>query len=284
MENKKIDLNSIIQKMNAFFDGKEVTEIEKVRFLYLELGKMLHYDINMRTSDGKKFDKLYSEDVDCNNITKNSYTCVQISKIFSSLLIKAGIYARAVKDESAEDDDWTPHMYTKVYLEDCCFAVDLMRDLPYIQTNRKTRYFPIPQTVQGVKLDDDVLYEMDKKNGYLNYGQYMDYFIDMVRDDMNNSESMEDFAKFQEGEFSENLISRYKFKFISKFIHLKDLGFVEGNGFLSDLYEKFFSLEERKNIRYCSFTREYEPETKKDKFESKGIYILKMEDDENEYY
>ena len=43
---RKIDLNKIIKKMDAQYPNGELSELEKARYLYIELGKLLKFDIN----------------------------------------------------------------------------------------------------------------------------------------------------------------------------------------------------------------------------------------------
>ena len=45
----KINLNDIIKKMNEDFPEDSLTELEKARYLYIELGKLLKFDIIMLT-------------------------------------------------------------------------------------------------------------------------------------------------------------------------------------------------------------------------------------------
>ncbi|MCI8276650.1 MAG: hypothetical protein HFJ46_01745 [Clostridia bacterium] len=83
---KKIDLDEIIRKMYEKFPGDILSEVEKARYLYIELGKLLKYDIDYYTDYDVKMLDVYYKSVDFDNITENEYVCTQISSIYAEAL------------------------------------------------------------------------------------------------------------------------------------------------------------------------------------------------------
>ena len=80
---EKIVLNDIIQKMNNTFSENSLTELEKARYLYIELGKLFKFDINYISISDYKTEDAYWKSVDFDNIEINTYTCRQISAIYA---------------------------------------------------------------------------------------------------------------------------------------------------------------------------------------------------------
>lgn len=83
---KKIDLDEIIKKMYEKFPGDTLSEVEKARYLYIELGKLLKYDIDYYTDYDVKMLDVYYKSVDFDNITEKEYVCTQISSIYAEAL------------------------------------------------------------------------------------------------------------------------------------------------------------------------------------------------------
>ena len=67
MENsveKKIDLDKIINKMHQKFGEDGLSEFEKARYLYIELGKLFRFNMNYITFFDLKQEDIYFKPVD----------------------------------------------------------------------------------------------------------------------------------------------------------------------------------------------------------------------------
>ena len=138
---KKIDLNQIISKMKQKF-GEELSDLEKARYLYIELGKLFRYNLNYLTAYKRKQEDIYFNYVDFDNIPTNSYICVQMSDIYAEALRRVGVFASTEVDVKASTDYTMPHKYTVIQLpNDKKIIADMVYDIAFIQLGMKTSHF-----------------------------------------------------------------------------------------------------------------------------------------------
>lgn len=149
--------------------------IEKVRYLYLELGKSSFYD-----PEYKYF--MFGEEEEYTIYTNKPYrnpniiVCTTLAKQFVGLLTKAGI-----KAELVHDDD---HYLVGFYDEDNMYHLaDITNDLKNIQFGCRTTNFAMDT------IDENQLEEIDMKLGYISEARsYSDDYWYVVRDTLQNSE------------------------------------------------------------------------------------------------
>lgn len=140
------------------------TNIEKVRYLYISLGRMVSAEINVME---KKNEIISFENTSIiNNIwgaLKNKkVNDISCSKIFMYLCLKLGIKSELVNSSIKED------IGNKIYLEDNNYiVVNLYKDLPNIQGRFMTKYFD--------KYNNDK--EIDKKVCYIDK-DYTNIYLD----------------------------------------------------------------------------------------------------------
>lgn len=271
---KKIDLNKIIKKMNIEFPNDELSEIEKARYLYVELGKLLKFDINYISLSDRKSEDVYWRPVDFDRIDDNKYICRQIAEIYAELLKRVGINAKRhfrtmgqVIDEYF--DSTGRHAYTVMKLSDGRKIIaDLVYDLPFIQKGLETISFGTSTENRDDidLLDPTEVYEIDKKIKYMSQIDqktltyvYSDEFYRMVRKEIENPEILKEYVDSTYPEEDRNdILARYKLDAISRFFVLEKLGFREGKMFLKKLFQDFFTEEEKLKIRKCDLITEGE--------------------------
>lgn len=307
MENR-INLDELINKMNNAFPNERLTEMEKVRYLYIELGKLLKYDINYISASERKSEDIYWKNVDFDNIETNECTCRQISDTYAELLKRAGINAESVwKPMIGDDDDFDPtfrHKYTVVTLSDGRkFIADLIFDLPFLQKGIEPMFFgtTTEELLPDVqKIDKEEVKNADIKFGYSYpkdlYGNefvYIDNFIQLIKDDMDNEEHLRDYVSIQFSEeearnIKQHSLIKYKLDIISKFFTVSEMGFREGRTFLEKVFLDLFTEEEKKQISMHDLITEYETFEdgwyKLGKTDMMKCFVWKKGDKDYEYY
>ena len=274
---EKIVLDDIIFEMNKKFP-EGLRDFEKARYLYIELGKKLSFNINYISERESKTQTAYLEAIDLNDIAKNEYTCRQISMIYAEALRRVGIEAEAIsKPKTEEQKKISPeeslHKYTVVRLKDGRkFIADLVDDLAFIQKGLETLHFAREEEplLDGIcVIDKEEILNVDAKIGYAypkdlnNSSQvYMDDFIQMVKHDMENEEHFKEYvAACYSKEEAANLknvsMIKYKFDVIGRYFDTTSLGAREGKLFLERLLKEFFTEEEQKDISSYSLSTEH---------------------------
>lgn len=169
----------ILEKM-----PKELNDIEKARYIYIELGKYFSYDERYLTAETLD-DKRLIFDRDINNIDDNKAICSSISKIYVKLLNEAGIKAETVYEEAK----FCGHMFTKISIDDREYRADLVHDLLEIKKGFKTKNFMKNGDNEKYSLDfseieDEELFKIDKKIGYCKNEMYMEDVIQMLKEEV----------------------------------------------------------------------------------------------------
>ena len=289
---KEIDLNKIINEMYQKF-GEELTELEKARYLYIELGKLLRYNLNYLTYYKRKKEDIYFETVNFDDIQTNAQTCVQMSDIYVEILKRVGIQATTQKDINSKTDYNMPHKYTVVNLSDGrTIIADLVYDLPFIQLDMKTENFGT-NSENGAKviLSEDEIKSLDDRIDYTceiseNERVYTETFLEMIKNELNDPQIMQEYVRdIYDGEEykAENLII-YKFDLIKHFFGLQTMGFFEGSKFLAELYKGFFSDEEREKISFYLLKREPWENHVVGDVEEIACYCYKKAENDCEYF
>lgn len=165
----------IFKKSESIIDGiidnmkSNLSDIEKVRYIYISLGKFLCSDINL---DEDKNDRISFNDISTiNNIWGSIYygktNSDVINKIFMYILKRIGI------DSELIISGINGNTSCKVNIDNGYLITDLFSDIRYIQGGFVTHYFD--------KYNNDK--DIDKKIGYIKE-EYMDYYMDMIFDNI----------------------------------------------------------------------------------------------------
>lgn len=290
---KEIDLEKIINEMYQKYGQNGLTEFEKTRYLYIELGKLFRYDLNYLTYYDRKKEDIYYKTVDFDNIEDNAFTCVQMADIYIETLKRVGIKAVSQNDIRNTSGYEMSHKYAVVNLSDGRnFIADLIYDLPYIQLGMKTSNFGT-NSEEGNKdiLSDEEVKLIDDKIGYTcefseNEKAYTEKFIELIQAEMNDPQKMKEYvASVYDGEeYKEENLIQYKLDLIKYFFGIQTMGFYEGSKIMAELYRGFFSEEERKKLSFTLFRREPHENHKIGNVEEIACYCFKKNENECEYY
>ena len=117
--------------------------MEIVRYVYINLGKKMNFDIGYTFGNKKQREELYYRPITDKELSKNLETrkaiCKDLAYLVVRILSEFGIEAKV---EQSPDYYQSLHVYNSITLKDGRkFSADLEEDLEYIQSGSKTRYF-----------------------------------------------------------------------------------------------------------------------------------------------
>ena len=122
-----------------------MTEIEIIRYVYINLGKMMNFDLKYTFGNTKEKKKIatstFSNEKINEDFKKRSVVCRSLTLIFKRILAEVDIQVDIQEDDSYQS---FKHVYNVIKLKDGRTAkFDLEEDLEFIQTGSKTRHFGI---------------------------------------------------------------------------------------------------------------------------------------------
>ena len=138
-----------------------ISEIEIAKYLYVTLGKIVSVDINSDNSKNDYYNLGLATNINnlWGSLATGLTTDISIAKIYYYLCIRAGIKNSVVL--------YGNNIVNELYIDRQTLMVNLLKDIPFIQANMKTRYF-------STYNDDELL---DKNINYLK-NRYNDYYLD----------------------------------------------------------------------------------------------------------
>lgn len=167
---------------------KDLSNLEKVRWIYINLGKLFSYDYRVANDSGYGYNKL----LDFNKGIDRYQTCIQISEILNTILNQMpGVESKIIERRTHEirGNYGQEHVGNDVIINDNGFEyhiiLDLTLDLYLIQSDCKTLHFGYQDDGTGtydiISQNEDE--HMDIKLGFINsYKDYTDYSISKVRE------------------------------------------------------------------------------------------------------
>ena len=218
---------------------KDLTPLEKLRWVYIKLGNIFCYDYNYLDKDDNK-------SIDFENDYIGRYqSCYEISLLFNLIVnnidenIKCEIVTRRnpfIRGINGED-----HVCNIVTLSSGeKYVVDLTLDLYLIQSGCKTREFGFT-TLNG---DEDIVYqskceEMDRKLGFIKDGEYTDDKIDRIADEIYDK-------KYDS--FDEMIDDKIR---IINSLMIPFKGYQEGKNYINMLFSKLLKHNRKEfNLKY----------------------------------
>lgn len=156
-------------------------DVEKARYVYINLGKIFTIDENYTLGNSKSrynFERYtMKEKIDFEKLKAkgNKYkgVCIHIAKIYGIVLESLGIGGYLVKesgrDQHRSNEVWIDLNKGKENPEEekwLIFPADLQADLKNIQMHRRTALFGCNYSRTNFKISDERLEEIDKKIGY----------------------------------------------------------------------------------------------------------------------
>ena len=188
-----------------------LTKLAQARYLYISLGKTLSCSINANLEKTELYNMPLITNI--NNIwgslSIGITNHISANKIYYYLCRRLGINCEFIKKE--EDESYS----VKLTINNKVLIVDLYKDIPYIQSNMKTKAFST--------YNDD--YDLDRKINYIK-DKYNDYYLDKELKDIDYT--------------SEEWILNFLLK-TQKVLNLESINPTE----LSIIYEYIFN-------KYCS--------------------------------
>ncbi|MBQ2938256.1 MAG: hypothetical protein IJE05_05220 [Clostridia bacterium] len=261
----KVSIISIMENM-----PKDLTDIEKVRYLYLEIGKVISYNVEYIYSIDTRYAKdIYDEKITIDSIEKNNYQnkimllCKQASEILNEALNEINIKSRCIGFEEGSQY----HVDVLVNIHNKRYCLNLIKDVANIQKGLRTTGFATTRKLyDGTNCDtikQDDLKIIDKKLGYCRNNMYMDDAISMLKEEIKDVENIKKYIiqenpNLNNKKISKDTILKYKIQFIYKFIKNnlceKDkMEIVEIKAFYKKLFKEFLSKTERDIIRFYDF-------------------------------
>ena len=182
------NLEVYIEKVKKETQG--LNDIEKLRYVYIDLGKRLAFDLDFSFGNTKSKQKIYHKSGTLDGIEEglenNVIICKTLAKMYEHIMNSLGINLKTIVDDS--DSRKYPHVYNILKAKDGkTYIFDLQEDMRNIKAHLRTKYF-------GVQADDPLktivsrwdLDQIDKKIGYVSKNiWYTDEYLDLIRINMN---------------------------------------------------------------------------------------------------
>lgn len=220
-------------------ETKCYNEIEKLRYVYIDLGKRMSFDLNFSFGNMKNKLKIYRN---CNNdkvklndyFTNKKIICKSLSYLLQYVLEQLNIKSKIVIQ--SEDIRVYNHVYNVVYLKDSKkIQIDLQSDLENIQVNSKTQYFGFET---DLILSEHDLEKLDKKIGYISEKvKYTDDYFLILKEKTDKIDSL-------------SLKIEYILNNINIYSNLGNMGYVEKRNHCYNLISKVISKKENNKIHF----------------------------------
>jgi len=217
-----------------------LTLIEKVRYIYITIGKILSYDINILPNKNENYD--YGEEASINNI----WSCLYNKKCTNSITSKVFHYILKILDIEDEIIVNNDDILNKIKIDSTYYITSLYKDIPFIQASFRTQYFS--------NYNDDI--ELDKSIGYIE-DDYLDRIIDNKLKNINKTSDnyFNTMLDITEKVLNINNISSLELGIIYNMLFIKYIPTQEiniSNLFINSLYngQEHFILIEYNNIYY----------------------------------
>lgn len=256
---KIITFNNAVDRLIAQIPNN-LSEIEKARYVYLELGKLLCYDEKYWFGNSKIQNRIYKKSLhstprfsEIQENRKRKSICISISKLYSSVLQEIGIKSGQQSENG--------HYFTYLIMNDSLYYADLNNDMKYIQLELPTSFF----CTEGAKvLSKDRLQQIDEKLGYHYKGIYnFKSKINMIETKFKNINTLCDKVQCI-------------FDLGSEIPGVKDLELIERNSIYKTLFLKTLSSKEYDRVQSFQL---YEIQTDDNKIKNRvnyqTIYVTK---------
>lgn len=267
----KVSVQKILKEMPDNLSG-----IEKLRYLYLELGNVFSYNRKYLYIKGERELKDMYEDFitvsmieDGNYQNKINAICKQHNEILSETINKENWRSRYTTQESERikaktvgyEEGLEEHIEVLATIGDKNYFLDINTDLYKIQKGLKTKGFArIEKTKDGTiceVLSEEELKQIDEKLGYCKNSLYTDDIVLMLKKEMDQEENWEKYIQYDgkdKNSSKEDAIFKYKLDFIFK--HLKNnmseeekMNILEISKYYKMLFGRLFTEKENSKIR-----------------------------------
>ncbi len=181
------NLETYIERIKKKTQG--LSDIEKLRYVYIDLGKRFMFDLDFSFGNTKSKQKIYQKSGTLNGIEegfeKNVIICKTVAKMYEHIMNSLGVNLRTIADDS--DTKKYPHVYNIYKSKDGeIYVFDLQEDMRNIKAHLRTRYFGIQENdeLQAI-VSRRTLDEIDQKIGYVSKETwYTDEYLDLIKINM----------------------------------------------------------------------------------------------------
>lgn len=172
-------------------ETKGFSDIEKMRYVYINLGKKLNFDVNYSFGNSEKKKKVYYENSGNEGIEEaletNTAICKSISEIYAKVMQSLNVNMNVKTNDM--DCRKLKHVYN-YYIDENGnqYDFDLQQDMMNIKARMRTTHFGVETFSHDNKklepiVDRYTLEQIDKKIGYIDYGTkyYTDNYIELIK-------------------------------------------------------------------------------------------------------
>ena len=286
-------MSNFLEKIVSEVKNNSYTDIEKARYIYLEIGKLFKYNMYFYNILDRRFkEDIYTETIPIENIDDNkkiSVVCKQMCEILSGTLNLVGLNSEIAGYNlvSMEHTDVILKINGKRYI------LDLSKDIYRIQKGFKTKGFAaaktrkkqLPDEPEYDTMDEQKIAEIDNKLGYTYNGMYMEDAIEMLKKEFQDEE---DFKKYiienednvSESDLTKKEIIKYKFKYIFENIrnNISEKDKMGTNEIKHYFYKIIKELLSDEDLEFDFYDIRY------NNFETSVIFHLKLEDEDIYYF
>ena len=305
-------------KVNQNKEGKQkdLTDEEKIRNIYLNMGNKFSYDRDYMYSDWSKSKEIYEKTImpgvleKSDSSNKIKVTCRQMAISLAEAINhipKETTQEKIVAKIVGYRPDEEMHVGTIVRIGQKNYYLDLYKDLYKIQRGMKTKYFApskvkldkikyqypsVREDIEGIEfetIEEEKLKQMDIKAGYVKYGLYTDDVIETLKKEMkeerNLREYIKDYDKINSKEERNKIILKWKIEYIFRYLRngfLEDnMGMEETNKLYRKIYYSVLTKEEKESSILCSLDIHYKD--KNGKIKQGFIYKIYIKGEEMYY-
>lgn len=224
---------------------KNYTDIEKLRYVYIDLGRIMSFDTEFVYGIENKKKLIYdncTSDIKKINETfeKKIIICKSLSQILNYILNKIGIKTE-INIEYYEDIPYK-HVNNIVTIENEKYVIDLQQDLKNIQMHSTTEYF-LMDIFDYQIFSKNQLKKIDKKIGYItDENPYIEEYIYTIKKSIDKNLKIE--------EKIEEIIH-----LIEKYINTNNIGYYEKRCIYYSIIKNILN---EKEMRYVKFIDGYQ--------------------------
>lgn len=197
---KLSELDKYIEELKI--KTKDFTELEKIRYVYIDMGKKFTFDLNFSFGNKNQKQKIYKSCINNKDNLEESFKskiiiCKSLSYLLEYILKSLGIkiITYSIPNDYSKD---CIHVLNIIHLQDGRrLSIDLQSDLEMIQSRRRTKYFGVPIHEEYSGITRKELETIDLKMGYISKNQYYSddyrYLMDTIIPYFNKLEEKLDF-------------------------------------------------------------------------------------------
>lgn len=220
-------------------------EREIIRYVYIELGKLMNFNVDYTLGNKKEQNIIYNKYLDEEELEKSFETkigvCRELSMLLEMILKEFGINIETERSTSTDENGIrSRHVYNIVTLKNGNrYKLDLEEDLEFIQSGAKTYFFgrSIKDTDEPMFSEEEMREFDTYKIGYIPQGFYFEDMIWMLKKAVSGN----------------NISIKEKFEFIAeninKYRDISNMKYRERNFFHSRILGEVLTDDENNKIR-----------------------------------